>query len=267
MEFRDLKAALLDLDGVMYRGNQLCHGAAELVAFLREQELRPFFLSNNSRSGPEVVAQKLTSLGVPTSANEVITAAELLVDDRARHQPKGRLAAIASDWICEQLTAAGWEVVDDGPADCLVVGLDHDLTYAKLQAALNALLSGAEFIAVNHDRVNPIQHTLEPGCGAIAAALSNACGRPSRCIGKPSQEMLRRALTRLGLDAAQAVMVGDSLDSDMPMARAGGAHSTLVLSGQTSRGDVDRLPDSELPELVLEDVAELHQRWQAALQH
>lgn len=62
-----MRAALLDLDGVMYRGATLCHGAAEFVRFARAQGIRPFYLSNNSRSGPEVVASKLTDLGIPTA--------------------------------------------------------------------------------------------------------------------------------------------------------------------------------------------------------
>jgi 4-nitrophenyl phosphatase len=246
----------------MYRGTKLCHGAAEFVAEVRRRGLSPFFLSNNSRSGPEVVAKKLTDLGVPTAPNEVITAAETLVEFMAAKRTRGTAAVIGSDWICQQLEAQGWRLTEKEP-DVLIVGLDHDLRYPKLQFGVDALLYGAEFVAINHDPVNPIEGTLEPGCGCIAAALEVASGRRSLCIGKPSVRMLRKAQARLGIEAGQALMVGDSLVSDMLLARRGGTRSALLLSGQTSQAMVDKL-GSWRPGVVAEDLADLQRLWAQA---
>ena len=91
------RAVLLDLDGVMYRGAQLCNGAAEFVRAMRARAIRPFYLSNNSRAGADVVAKKLTSLGVPTADQEVVTAAELTVDYLAAQRRKGTVSVIGSD--------------------------------------------------------------------------------------------------------------------------------------------------------------------------
>ncbi|HEX6512134.1 MAG TPA: haloacid dehalogenase, partial [Chloroflexota bacterium] len=200
---RDVRAALLDLDGVMYRGARLCHGAAEFVSFARARGIRPFYLSNNSRSGPEVVARKLTELGLPTAVEEVVTAAELTVEYMLARPRKGRVALIGSDWLAEQLQVGGW-MLSGAPAECLVVGLDHQLTYAKLRVGVDALLGGAEFVGVNRDPVNPIEETLEPGCGCIVAALEAATSRRAKCMGKPSLAMLRTALARLELSPQQA---------------------------------------------------------------
>jgi HAD superfamily hydrolase (TIGR01450 family) len=256
-----IRAVLLDLDGVMYRGAQLCHGAAEFVRFARSRNVRTFFLSNNSRSGPEVVARKLTSLDVPTPDAEVITAAELAVEHMAGLRRKGSVAVLGSDWLCEQLQAAGWSL-GGAEADCVLVGLDHQFTYAKLHIGVDALLGGASFVAANRDPVNPIEHTLEPGCGALVAALETATGRRARCIGKPSLRILRKALARLQLGPEQTLMVGDSLVSDMVLARRGGTHSALLLSGQTDADMARRLPAARRPDLVLEDLAELQALWQ-----
>ncbi len=261
MDFPHIKAVLLDLDGVMYRGMQLCNGAEAFVAFLRRRGVAPFFLSNNSRSGPEVVAQKLTSMGVPVDRAEVITAAEMLVAYMARRPHKGKAAVIGSEWLQNGLAQSGWQIVTK-EADCLVVGLDHQLDYPKLRMGVELLLNGAEFIAANRDRVNPIENTLEPGCGAIVAALETSTGLRPRCIGKPNVAMLRLALDRLGIQPHEAVMVGDSLDSDMPMARRGHAHSVLVMSGQTDMKLVNRLLPQHRPELILADLAELQATWE-----
>lgn len=257
---RSLQAVLLDLDGVMYRGTQLCHGAAEFVAFLRDRGVKPFYLSNNSRSGPEVVAKKLTDLGVPTSYKEVVTAAELTVEFLSRRRPKGGVAVIGSDWLSENLESAGWKLAS-GDADCVVVGLDHQLTYAKLQIGVKALLAGALFVGVNRDPVNPIEDTLELGCGSIVKSLESATSRRAMCMGKPSLAMLHKALARMQLRPEQALMVGDSLVSDMVLARRGGTHSALLMSGQTSRAMAERLRPSQRPTMVLEDLAELHSLW------
>jgi HAD superfamily hydrolase (TIGR01450 family) len=264
LDFSQLRAVLLDLDGVMYRGAVLCHGAAEFVRFMRELGVRPFFLSNNSRAGADAVGSKLTSLGVPVADEEVVTAAELTVQYLAARRVKTTVSVIGSDWMAASLAAAGWQVVN-GNASCLVVGLDHALTYAKLQMGVDALLGGAAFVACNFDPVNPIERTLELGCGSIVAALANATGRRAICIGKPSLRMLRTALRRLGLRADQTIVVGDSLVSDMALARRGGAHAALLLSGQTSRSMAEALPPARRPDLVLEDLAELQAVWHEAL--
>ncbi|HEY8693115.1 MAG TPA: HAD-IIA family hydrolase [Chloroflexota bacterium] len=256
-----IRAVLLDLDGVMYRGVQLCHGAAEFVRFARARNIRTFFLSNNSRSGPEVVARKLTGLDVATPAEEVITAAELAVEHLAGLRRKGSVAVIGSDWLAEQLQAAGWSLAG-AEADCVLVGLDHQFSYAKLRLGVDALLGGARFVAANRDPVNPIEETLEPGCGALVAALETATGRRASCIGKPSLRILHKALARLQLRPAQTLMVGDSLVSDMALARRGGTHSALLLSGQTNAEMACRLPAARRPDLVLEDLAELQALWQ-----
>lgn len=259
-----LRAVLLDLDGVMYRGAQLCNGAADFIRFLRARDVRPFYLSNNSRSGPEVVASKLTSMDIPTAGDEVITAAELTVEHMAARRDKGTVVVLGSDWLCEQLEAQGWRQAG-GDASCVVVGLDHEFTYAKLRIGVDALLGGASFVAANRDPVNPIEETLEPGCGSLVAALQTATGRRAICVGKPSLRILRKALARLGLRADEALMVGDSLVSDMALAWRGGVHSALLLSGQTNRAMADRLPERRRPELVLEDLAELHALWQRTI--
>src|SRR5579862_8302516 len=264
LEFKRLRAALLDLDGVMYRGAQLCHGAAEFVSSMRRIGVRPFFLSNNSRAAAGSVASKLTQLGVPVREEEVVTAAELMVQYLAARRQKGRAAVIGSEWVASQLEAAGWSL-SGSEADCLVVGLDHELTYAKLQMGVDALLHGAAFIAANLDPVNPIERTLEPGCGAIVAALQRATSRRATCIGKPNLRMLRTALGRLQVQAGEALVIGDSLVSDMALARRGSAHSALLLSGQTNQAMVERLPAGSRPELVLEDLAALESLWLSSI--
>ncbi len=264
MPFEQIRAVLLDLDGVMYRGNVLCHGAAQFVTFLRERHIRPFFLSNNSRAGADAVADKLTRLGVPTGADDVVTAAELLVRYMSRVKRKTSAAVVGSDWLANELGSQGWQV-RDSRAEYLVVGLDHQFTYAKLKAGVEMLLAGARLLAANRDPVNPIEGTLEAGCGSIVAAFQAASGVRGLCIGKPSLRMLREAQRRLRLEADQLLIVGDSLVSDMALARRGGTHSTLLLSGQTTRATIDRLPAGRRPDLVLEDLAELKELWQESL--
>jgi len=117
-------------------------------------------------------------------------------------------------------------------------------------------------VAANRDPVNPIEGTLEPGCGCIVAALETATDRRPVCIGKPSLRILRKALARLDLRPERTLMVGDSLVSDMLLARRGGTHSALLLSGQTSRATADRLPPNRRPDIVAADLADLQQIWQ-----
>lgn len=64
---------IIDMDGVLYRGDMPLPGLYEFFAFLRERPI-PFILAtNNSTRTPQEHVEKLGRLGVQISPEEVLT--------------------------------------------------------------------------------------------------------------------------------------------------------------------------------------------------
>ncbi len=161
------------------------------------------------------------------------------------------------DWQGGLLTALhqnGYSIVDKDP-DYVVVGEGRAVNFEMLEAALGMILAGAKLVATNLDPNCPTQHGMRPGCGAIVAMLERASGIRAFSVGKPSPVMMRGARKQLGLTAAQTIVIGDSMETDILGGVQLGYHTALVLSGVTRREDLSRY--AYRPETIAESIAEL----------
>jgi ribonucleotide monophosphatase NagD (HAD superfamily) len=76
-------------------------------------------------------------------------------------------------------------------------------------------------------------------------------------MGKPDRTMIDTVLGELGVDAANTIMVGDRLETDVRMAVNAGMNSALVLTGDSKLTDLEQTDQSQWPTFVLEGVASL----------
>jgi 4-nitrophenyl phosphatase len=115
------------------------------------------------------------------------------------------------------------------------VGNDFELSYARLTAAARAVAAGAALVTPNVDPRLPVEgNAFLPGCGAIVEAVAVAGMRRPEIVGKPEPPLFRIALERLGVGPSDAVMVGDSVASDVRGARRVGMHAILFAPGAAS---------------------------------
>jgi HAD superfamily hydrolase (TIGR01450 family) len=259
---KDFRAYLLDLDGVIYRGEQVLPGARELVQWLDATGRRVMYLSNNSFATPAAVAQKLARLGMPRPAGRVLTAGGAAAQLLARRFPGGRVYALAMPEVAALVAEAGlrsvWQNAVDGPTpDAVLVGLDRTLTYDRLARGLRAVLAGAAFIAVNRDPRLPVENGFEPGTGALVTALEYASGRQAEIVGKPAPGIALEALRELGTPTTDALMVGDALDMDVLAGNAAGVDTALVLTGLTTAEEAQAATGARHPTLVFPGLPEL----------
>lgn len=253
---RGVRAFLLDLDGTVYLGGTPIPGSADFVAYLQQSGTPFLFLTNNPSADAAHYSEKLGRvLGLRVGPEHILTAGEATARHLAEQTPWRRLFVLGTPSFERELTNAGL-TLDDRAPEAVVIAFDKTLTYAKLERACLLLAGGLPYIATNPDRVCPMEYGYIPDCGAIAALIEAATGRVPRYVGKPEPEFARVALRRLGVAAAETAMVGDRLYTDMAMARNAGLFALLVLSGETSRQDIDA--SEWKPDLVLESVAELH---------
>lgn len=266
---RNYTTYLLDLDGVIYRGEQRLPGARELVEWLDATGRQTLYLSNNSLATPEEVAAKLARLGMPRPEGRVLTAGWAAVQLVAQRIPGGRVYIVAMPSIEALAERAGlrpvWRGGEDGPRpDAVLVGLDRSLTYERLRRAMHAVLDGAKFFAVNRDPRLPVEGTFDPGTGSIVAALEYATGLRAEMIGKPAPGIVIESMRLLGAAPEGVLMVGDGLDLDIPAGKAAGVATALVLTGLTTKAQVEAAPADRQPTYVFPDLPTLLAEAQSA---
>ena len=259
---------LIDLDGVIYRGEGLLPQAKEFVAWLDATHKKYLFLTNNSFASETQVIAKLARLGITTNASHVLSAGQAAVKNIARRFPNGTVYVVGEQPLLDMVRSYDLSIFQQQeqptkiPADphtdsshlaaAVLVGLDRTFDYKKLTGAVTAIRGGAAFVAINRDPLLPIEGDLIPGCGAMVAAIEAASSTPPEVVGKPQPTLLQEAMHTLGSQPDETIMIGDGLDTDIAGGLAAHTHTLLVLSGKDSR--VDLAKSSFKPEYVYEDI-------------
>ena len=221
---------VLDLDGVVWRGDVPIAGASSAVSSLRRAGHRVWCCTNNSAATVADYESKLDAHGIEHDG--LITSAMAMA---TLVRPGERILACAEAGAREALDEVGAIVISDGTAvDAVVVGFHRDFDYSEMQEATRAVLGGARLIATNDDPIYPDHDGPSPGCGAILASIERATGIRAIVAGKPNAPMVELVRERCG---DEGVFVGDSLDTDGAMAAALGWRFGLVLTGNTARSD------------------------------
>jgi HAD superfamily hydrolase (TIGR01450 family) len=253
---------LFDLDGTIYLGEELLPGAYELVTTLRKLGRATLFLSNNPTKDPQMYADKLDRLGLPTPVSHIVNTVVTMTAWLQQNAAGARVFVIGEQPLIRAIEAAGIETTErPDEIDIVIASYDRTFEYRKLQIAFDALWQHrrARLITTNPDAYCPIAGGRgEPDSAAIVAAIEACTGvRCEANVGKPDPVMLQTALGILGLAAKDCLMVGDRLYTDIAMAVDAGVDAALVLTGDCSRAMVASLPPARHPNFVLERIDEL----------
>lgn len=255
---QDYQGYVLDLDGTIYLGEALMPGAEQVVTQLREAGKRVAFISNKPIGRAREYAAKLTRLGIPAREEEVINSPVALRLYLSEVKPGARLFVIGEAPVREELTRGGFEFTDDAEqAEVVVVSWDREVSWQRLNQALQALRRGACFVATHPDVTCPTAGGEEAlDAGAFIAMFEAASGRQVQAVaGKPSPLMLEVILRRWDLPPAECLVVGDRLETDIELGRNAGVSTCLVLTGVTRREQLAQSPVQ--PDYVLESIADL----------
>lgn len=252
-----IRAVALDLDGVVYEGDNVIKGAAETINGLREWGIDVYFVTNNSGKKRASIATKLNKMGIKSAVDYIITsgyAAAVLVNSLCSTQ-EDRILIIGSEELEEELAQFSRKVVHELPADILIVGFDKTFNYERLSLGLNVLRQGGLFVACNRDRVFPVGgNQVLPGCGPIVAALEWASGREADYIvGKPNTMMLELIARERGFKPHEILVVGDMLESDIAMANQFGCPSVLIVKNDLQ----DSARGETFPKFLINSVEQL----------
>lgn len=263
--FKNIRALIIDMDGVLWHGTQAMPGLVEFFQTLNDLDIRYILATNNASLTPEQYVTKLANMGVTVSQKQILTsgmATALYLSERVNPK-ETRVFVVGEDGATQPLVELGFTLTglyevnnSDKPeqkgADIVVCGKDETLTWAKLATASLNIRAGASFIGTNADTTLPTEHGITHGNGAILAALEVATGVSPTIIGKPEPIIYQQALSLLGVSPEETVALGDRLETDILGAVRTGIRSIMVLTGISSEAD---LQDSDYqPTWVMADI-------------
>jgi phospholysine phosphohistidine inorganic pyrophosphate phosphatase len=242
---------LLDIDGVLYVGDEPIAGAHEALAQLREQSAGVRLVTNTTSRSRRDVVEHLRELGFEVTHEEVLTPAAMAVSHCEEHDYES-VAMLVSEKLREDLTALE-ELRGAGRADAVVLGdLGDGFTAEVLNEAFRQLMDGAELVSLQHNRYWRRKDGLALDVGAYAAALEFASGREGVIVGKPSEAFFKAAIDDMGLELA--VMVGDDVEADVGGAMAAGLPGVLVRTGKFRQ---DALSERVNPTAIVDSIADV----------
>lgn len=253
-ELRARKGFICDMDGVIYLGNQLLPGVAEFVNWLNENDKRFLFLTNSSERSPKELRQKLQRMGLDIGEEHFYTSALATAAFLKKQAPGCTAFVIGAPGLLNALYDVGVTMNDVDP-DYVIVGETASYNYEVITKAVRLVLNGARLIATNSDLTGPTEFGIAPACRSLVAPVELATGRKAYFMGKPNPLMMRTGLHLLGVHSEEAAMVGDRMDTDVIAGMESGLATVLVLSGCTSRADINDYPYR--PTYILNGVGEI----------
>src|SRR5271157_2825210 len=248
---------IIDMDGVLYLGDQPMPRLREFITFLRERPI-PFILAtNNSTRTPREYADKLARMGVSVSPEEILVSGQATARYLAREYPRGTRVHVFGMPALKQAFLDEGFILADEDVQLVVASMDRQVTYEKLKRASLLIRSGARFIATNLDPTNPSEEGLIPGTGTMIAALEAASGRKATVIGKPEPIMYQLAMDQMGARPETTAAIGDRADTDILGAKRAGLITLCDLSGSSDR----REAEAYKADLIFDDIADLLETW------
>ena len=261
-----IKALAIDMDGVLWRGNQPLPGFRRWFEFLHGQNIPYTLVSNNSTKTPAQYQKKLGAMGAVIDQSSLLTSSLATAAYLQRQfSQKSRVYVVGQDGLLEAVQNAGFSLVPDSnqPADIVVAGLDFFLTYEKLRHATLLIRRGARFVGTNGDKTFPSEEGLLPGAGAVLAAIEAGTGVTPTVIGKPERLMFDIAVEKLGVARDQVAMIGDRLDTDILGGQRVGLKTILVTTGVDNEESVAQ--KGIQPDAIFSGIDELAAEWQTQL--
>lgn len=238
------RAYCLDLDGTIYRGSEVVEEAAEFVERLQQQEIEPFYITNNASMTQQQLKDKLAGFGIIAKKEQIMSSAIAAAKYIKRWYPGKTVYMIGSDGLDQALRQEGLGHVEK-EADIVLIGLDRSLTYDKLATACLEVRKGAVFLSTNKDLAFPSEKGFLPGNGAITRLVSASTGIEPVFIGKPEVHMLEAIQHESGFEKSEMVMIGDNYDTDIQAGIRFGIDTIHVNTGVTSTeivGEKELLP-------------------------
>lgn len=238
---QEITAWLSDMDGVLVHEGHAIDGAAAFLDRLCEKDLPFLVLTNNSIFTPRDLSARLATSGLNVPEDRIWTSALATATFLASQSEERRAFAVGEAGLTTALHEAGFVLTEENP-DFVVLGETRTYSFEAITKAVRLILGGARFIATNPDPTGPTKDGPLPATGSVAALIKHATNRAPYYVGKPNPVMLRHAMNKIGAHSENTALVGDRMDTDILAGMESGLLTHLVLTGSTSRDEIQRFP-------------------------
>lgn len=234
------KGYLIDLDGTIYKGNEVLPHARAFIDTLRKKQIPYLFVTNNSTASPDQVAYRLrTKFQIAATADDVYTSA-MATADYVQKQAGKTAYVLGEEGLKKAVQNVGVRLEETNP-EYVIVGLHRSVSYVDFEKAVLAIHKGATYILTNADTNYPTERGHLPGAGSLGALVEVAGQKKPIVTGKPTSVMMTVALEKLNLKKEEVLMVGDNLKTDILAGVSNQMDTLFVLTGVSSQEEVDRL--------------------------
>jgi len=248
------KGFLIDMDGVIYGNDLLIPGADKFIEQLQKRKIPFLFMTNNSQRTPLDTVNKVAKMGIKIKEENVYTSAMATASFLSFMEPKGTAYVLGEGGLITSLSQEGYILVNNNP-DFVVVGEGRNFTLEMVNNAVDMILHGAKLIATNLDPSPKKIGWNNLGIKAIVAMIEEATGKKAFSVGKPSPVMMRAARKYLGLEAAETIIIGDTMDTDILGGIQLGYTTILTLSGVSKKENLVHFAFK--PDLIVNSVADI----------
>jgi HAD superfamily hydrolase (TIGR01458 family) len=255
----EIEGLLIDIDGVLAVSWQPINGAAEALAALHRAGIPMRFVTNTTSRTRSAVAAALAGAGLDVAEGEILTAPAATAAYLREHHAGARILLVNEGDLGEDL--AGLDLVDanagdGGPIDVVVLGgAGPAYSYAAVNRAFGHVLEGAPLVAMHRNTYWRTAEGLQLDTGAYVEAIAHAAGTAPVVLGKPDPAFFATALAAIGVEAADAAMIGDDLEADVHGGQAAGLTGVLVRTGKFRPDALARAEPP--PDVVLDSFAEV----------
>ena len=272
-DLKDIKLAIFDLDGVIYRGQSLVSNADKIIEELNHLSIKIVYNSNNSTITRQMYVDRLKKFNIVSKDTDFYTSASITSAKITKIKKNATIFVVGEVGLREELKSMGHNVITDPvnyeDIDFVIVGLDTEFKYTNLAIVQRCILEGnAQFFATNADTTLPVARGLLPGAGVMVNALETCTNKkPIKIFGKPETFGIDLVLKDFNLLAKEACIFGDRLNTDILAGNRAGIKTVAVLTGVTSKEEIDnllidinksnRIDKNLIPDIVINSLDEI----------
>jgi len=257
----DIKYLILDMDGVLYRGNEPMPRLRGFIAFLRERSISFMLVTNNATRTSRERSENLAVMGVEVLPSEILVSGQAAARYLRREYPAGtRVHVFGMPALVQAIAEEGFIPADDD-VKVVVASVNVEVTYAKIKRAVDLIRGGARFIATNLDPNIPSEDGILPGSGAMVAMLATASETQPIGVGKPEPIMYELAMAQMGARPETTAAVGDRAATDIVGGKRAALTTICVLSGASDRAEAEAAG----ADFVFDDIGDFLDAWCRAL--
>ena len=261
LDLTRIKHLIIDMDGVLYLGDQPMPRLVDFFRFLRQHSIQFILATNNSTRTPQEYVDKLAGMGVIVSPDEILVSGQATARFLAHEYPRGtRVYVFGMPALKQAMTDEGFVLADES-VELVVASMDRNLTFEKLSQATILIRNGARFIATTLDPTQPSERGLLPGTGSIIAALEAASGVKATAIGKPEPITFQLAMEQMNANPETTAVIGDRVDTDILGGKRASLITICVLSGASNRIEAEAIDT----DLIFDDIAHLLDAWERSI--